>query len=387
MNLGCGSDVPQCKNCKYHSYCALAFRTLTMNDFFNTVILLAIFLASGLVGASTYTFEEDWVNIIVLSLDEIVMGIFMAEVIVKILAEGKQPWQYFVHLHPDVRTFCRAQRCTYRMSATPVLAPVADAASGGEAATGDSGDAEVETAPQTGTVVRLKMFVCFPCCCCDPASPFDRIDAHAEHLGWKNIGTIAKPDWWNLFDCSIVVIALLPFGGDAVTVLRLIRLLRVLKMVKAIPRLRILVLGLIKSLSSIVYIGLLLGLIFYAFAVLGTSLFGANDPIHMGNLHITIVSLFRTATLEDWSDIMYIAMDGCDEYGYTNNAGDELLCVAPKKQPIYAIIYFCGFVVVSAMVILNLFIGVITSSMEDAKTALTEEMLQDKMDANEAEEM
>lgn len=68
--------------------------------------------------------------------------------------------------------------------------------------------------------------------------------------------------------------------------------------------------GLLQSMSSIAYIGLLLGMLFYLYAVVGVSMFGVNDPVHMGTLHITLLTLFRCATLEDWSDIMYIATTG-----------------------------------------------------------------------------
>ena len=47
-----------------------------------------------------------------------------------------------------------------------------------------------------------------------------------------------------------------------------------------------------------------------SYAVLGVSVFGKNDPIHMGTLHIAFLTLFRCATLEDWTDVMYIAMQG-----------------------------------------------------------------------------
>lgn len=39
-------------------------------------------------------------------------------------------------------------------------------------------------------------------------------------------------DAWNVFDFLIVVVGLMPFGGGAVTALRLVRLLRVLKLVR-----------------------------------------------------------------------------------------------------------------------------------------------------------
>lgn len=67
---------------------------------------------------------------------------------------------------------------------------------------------------------------------------------------------------------------------------------------------------------------------------------------------------------------MYINMFGCDQYGYD---GMRELCVQPSPFPIISIIYNCVFVTLSSMMILNLFIGVITSSMAEAKTNLSTE--------------
>lgn len=187
-------------------------------------------------------------------------------------------------------------------------------------------------------------------------------------------------DNWNVFDFIVVAVGLMPFGGNAVTVLRLIRLLRVLKLVRALPKLRILVMGLLKSLSSIAYIGLLLFMLFYLYAVLGVIVFGANDPELMGTTHIAFLTLFRCATLEDWTDVMYTAMLGCEEYGY---AGMEDKCVDNSAQPILAVFYFVSFIILSSMMILNLFIGVITSSMTDAKAELMAELEAEKAAATD----
>ena len=67
---------------------------------------------------------------------------------------------------------------------------------------------------------------------------------------------------------------------------------------------------------SIFYILLLLLLIFYLFGIVAMVLFKDNDPLHFGNLFLTLMTLFRMATLEDWTDVMYINMFGCDKYGY-----------------------------------------------------------------------
>lgn len=64
------------------------------------------------------------------------------------------------------------------------------------------------------------------------------------------------------------------------------------------------------------------------------------------------------------------AIAGCDQYGYT---GMEMLCVEPGTFPIVSVTFFCTFVILSSMMILNLFIGVITTSMQEAKTSLSNE--------------
>ena len=52
--------------------------------------------------------------------------------------------------------------------------------------------------------------------------------------------------------------------------------------------------------SSIGYILMLMGLVFYIYAVCGMILFKENDPWHFQSLHISMLTLFRVATLEDW---------------------------------------------------------------------------------------
>ena len=112
------------------------------------------------------------------------------------------------------------------------------------------------------------------------------------------------------------------------------------------------------------YIAALLSILFYIYACLGTFLFRENDPIHFENLHLTLLSLFRVATLEDWTDIMYTAIYGCQNYGYW---GKEELCKSPEAFPFLGWLYFVSFVLLATFVFLNLIIGVIINNMEDLK--------------------
>jgi voltage-gated sodium channel len=169
-------------------------------------------------------------------------------------------------------------------------------------------------------------------------------------------------DPWNVFDFLIVAVVFLPIHVQYVLVLRLARLLRVLKLVRAVPRLQILVSALLKSMPSMAYVGLLLGLLFYVYGVAATFLFAKNDPIHFGSLPLSIQTLFGVVTLEGWVDLMYLNQYGCDAWEYPAGA-----CLHPDPSPIGAPALFISLVFLGTMIVLNLFIGVIMNGMQAAQ--------------------
>ena len=122
------------------------------------------------------------------------------------------------------------------------------------------------------------------------------------------------------------------------------------------------------------YVGVLLSLTFYVYAVVGVFLFRENDPVHFQNLPTSLLSLFRVVTLEDWTDVMYIQMFGSDVYAYDNTSG---ITPVSSPKPIVGAAYFVSFVLFGTMIILNLFIGVILNSMAEAQ----EESERNKIDA------
>jgi voltage-gated sodium channel len=171
-------------------------------------------------------------------------------------------------------------------------------------------------------------------------------------------------DPWNVFDFVIVAVALLPIDSSGVAVLRLARLLRVLKLVRALPRLQMLVSALLKSIPSMGYVSLLLGLLFYLYGVAATHLFGPNDPVHFGRLENSLLTLFQVVTLEGWADLMYIQIYGCAEFGYDDFPG---LCTQSTAHPLITPFFFLSFILLGTMVVLNLFVGVIMKGMEEAQ--------------------
>ncbi|NKB69503.1 MAG: ion transporter [Candidatus Latescibacteria bacterium] len=174
-------------------------------------------------------------------------------------------------------------------------------------------------------------------------------------------------DPWNVFDFLIVVVCFLPIGGQYAAVLRLARVLRAMRLVTVVPRLQLLVGSLLKSIPSLVYVGLLLGVLFYIYAVMGVFMFRGNDPVHFNNLSTALLTLFRVVTLEDWTDVMYIQMYGSAAYpGYADYALAHLR-EASRGLPLVGAAYFVSFVMFGTMIMLNLFIGVIINSMDEAQ--------------------
>ena len=156
-------------------------------------------------------------------------------------------------------------------------------------------------------------------------------------------------DGWKVFDFTIVAICLLPIGGPFAAVLRLARVLRLLRLVSALPKLQMLVGALLKSFSSMGYVGLLLGVMFYIYAIMGVHLFGKQDAEHFGSLAPALMSLFQIITLDNWSDIF---------------------ATAKGSSPGTTAAYFVTFILLGTMIMLNLFIGVIMNSMTEMHAEL-----------------
>eukprot|EP00605_Chrysophyceae_sp_TOSAG23-4_P002044 GSChrysophyteH1.ASY1.ANO1.2263.1 assembled CDS len=186
-------------------------------------------------------------------------------------------------------------------------------------------------------------------------------------------------DSWNRFDFLIVVGSWVPGAGSSVTMLRLLRLLRVLKLVKRLPQLAVIINALLNGMVSIAYVGLVLILFFYVFSIIGMLLFGANDPWHFGSLHMSFFSLFQAATLDDWTILMYVQQYGCDQYAGVFEDFPEQ-CTQPTAHGLVAVSFFLVFILIGAQVLLSLFIGVISTSMDEAQEhQAAEQALEKKM--------
>ncbi|HAB36561.1 MAG TPA: voltage-gated sodium channel [Rhodobacteraceae bacterium] len=149
---------------------------------------------------------------------------------------------------------------------------------------------------------------------------------------------------WNFFDFIVVSVALIPESGG-LAVLRALRILRILRVISVAPSLRRVVEGFVTALPGMGSVFLLMALIFYIGSVMATSLFGSAFPIWFGNLGLSAYSLFQIMTLESWS--MGIVRPVMEVYPY-------------------AWMFFVPFIMVTTFAVVNLLVGLIVNSMQDA---------------------
>ena len=149
---------------------------------------------------------------------------------------------------------------------------------------------------------------------------------------------------WNLFDTTIVALSLIPLpDGEYVLMARLLRIVRVLRLITVIPELKKIVEALITALPRLGYVAVLIFIVFYIYAVVGSLLFARTDQNLWGDLGLAMLTLFRVMTFEDWTDIMYVTLD------------------------VYAWswLYYLSFILLVSFALLNMMIGVIVQSMEE----------------------
>jgi voltage-gated sodium channel len=156
---------------------------------------------------------------------------------------------------------------------------------------------------------------------------------------------------WNIFDSLIVLISLIPIEDSEMAFIgRLVRIFRVLRMVSMIPELRVLLNSLLKALPQLGYVVLLMFIIFYIYGAFGSFLFADINETLWGDISISMLTLFRVMTFEDWTDVMYETME------------------------VYSMswIFYLTFIFFTAFAFLNMVIGIVVNVIEDEHAEMRE---------------
>jgi voltage-gated sodium channel len=151
---------------------------------------------------------------------------------------------------------------------------------------------------------------------------------------------------WNVFDFTIVAVSLIPIGdAQVVWVARLVRIFRVLRLITYVPQLRIIIDTLGRAIPRIGYVVLLMFILFYMYGTLGNMFFGKINPFLWGNVSISMLTLFRVLSLEDWTDVMYETME-----------------VYPLSW-----IYYLSFIFLVAFVFLNIMVAIVIDAWQEGR--------------------
>ena len=124
------------------------------------------------------------------------------------------------------------------------------------------------------------------------------------------------------------------------------RIFRVLRLLNARPELKKIIDMLIGAIPAIVDIVILMFIIFYIYAIVGNFFFEELKSGLWKDFLTAMLTLFRVLTFEDWTDVMYEAME-----------------VHP-----WAWVYFVSFVIIAAFVFFNLFVAVIIAKISPIST-------------------
>ena len=151
---------------------------------------------------------------------------------------------------------------------------------------------------------------------------------------------------WNVFDTIIVLISLIPIpNNSSFLLLRLLRVFRVLRIISVVPELKKIIEALLTSVKRVFYVGLLLFIILYIYATIGSILFSTDIPERWSDVGVAMITLFQVLTLSSWEQVMLPLQD---DYWW-------------------AWIYFFSFIIICGITMLNLLIAILVDVVINQK--------------------
>ncbi|CAG5099653.1 Similar to NaCP60E: Sodium channel protein 60E (Drosophila melanogaster), partial [Cotesia congregata] len=186
---------------------------------------------------------------------------------------------------------------------------------------------------------------------------------------------------WNLFDFILVLASILgilmedimidfPVSPTLLRVVRVFRIGRILRLIKAAKGIRKLLFALVVSLPALFNIGALLALITFIYAIIGMSVFGhvrkqgaLDDMVNFETFGRSMQLLFRLMTSAGWNDVLESLMVQpplCDPTPTARQLNGDC------GLPLLAITYFTSFIIISYMIVINMYIAIILENFNQA---------------------
>jgi voltage-gated sodium channel len=150
---------------------------------------------------------------------------------------------------------------------------------------------------------------------------------------------------WNVFDFVVIGAAFVPGLRENSTLLRLVRLARVLRVVRVLPELRLLIVAVGRSLPGLASLTVMAVVLLYVYGMVGWLVLGDALPDDYGNIGDAMLTLFVLLSLENLPTVIEQGMEVSD----------------------WAVPFYVSFVLIAAFLVLNILIGVVINSMEEAR--------------------
>uniref|UniRef100_A0A8V1A9L1 Sodium channel protein n=1 Tax=Gallus gallus TaxID=9031 RepID=A0A8V1A9L1_CHICK len=201
---------------------------------------------------------------------------------------------------------------------------------------------------------------------------------------------------WNIFDIVVVImsiVALLLSGiGKAFEhflpptlfrVIRLARIGRILRLIRAAKGIRTLLFALMMSLPALFNIGLLLFLVMFIYAIFGMANFayvkmedGIDDMFNFQTFANSMLCLFEITTSAGWDGLLSPILNTGPPYCDPNITGSIGEC----GKPAIGIVYFVSYIIISFLIVVNMYIAVILENFNAATEESTEPLGEDDFD-------
>uniref|UniRef100_A0A4W2DUV1 Sodium channel protein n=1 Tax=Bos indicus x Bos taurus TaxID=30522 RepID=A0A4W2DUV1_BOBOX len=200
---------------------------------------------------------------------------------------------------------------------------------------------------------------------------------------------------WNIFDFVVVILSIVGmFLADLIEryfvsptlfrVIRLARIGRILRLIKGAKGIRTLLFALMMSLPALFNIGLLLFLVMFIYAIFGMSNFayvkkeaGINDMFNFETFANSMICLFQITTSAGWDGLLAPILNSkppdCDPKKVHPGSSVEGDC----GNPSVGIFYFVSYIIISFLVVVNMYIAVILENFSVATEESTEPLSED----------
>ncbi|NWI92884.1 SCN2A protein, partial [Pitta sordida] len=200
---------------------------------------------------------------------------------------------------------------------------------------------------------------------------------------------------WNIFDFVVVILSIIGvFLAEVIEkyfvsptlfrVVRLARIGRILRLIKGAKGIRTLLFALMMSLPALFNIGLLLFLVMFIYAIFGMSNFayvkreaGIDDMFNFETFGNSMICLFQITTSAGWNSLLDPILNSGEPDCDPNKAHPGSSVKGDCGNPSVGIFFFVSYIIISFLVVVNMYIAVILENFSVATEESAEPLGED----------